>query len=185
MRDYNFFESYKKKRSNGINVKSPVFLGMIVILLILAFSAYCVAQNVILAARLVAASVELAEVQASEEYQEAIKLQDSISAMDSYDQNADIALKRIQEGSFLNTAFMKKLSASIPITATIQSTNITRINADLYFNVPNEKTAAELLGDLEKSGLFLNSSLVSVTRNEDGTSYVAYINCILKAGDEK
>lgn len=185
MRDYNFFESYQKKRSASINLKSPVFLGMIVILLILAFSAYCVAQNVILAARLVAASAELAEVQASKEYQEAIKLQDSISAMASYDQNAGMALDRIKEGSFLNTDFMKKLSASIPTTATIQSANVTRINADIYFNVPNEKTAAELLGDLEKSGLFLKSTLVSVTKNEDGTSFVAYINCILKAGEEK
>jgi hypothetical protein len=85
----------------------------------------------------------------------------------------------------LNTEFLKKLSSSIPSTATIQSVNVTRVNADLYFSVPNEKTAAELVARLEESGLFLNTTLISVSKNEDGITYVANVNCILKAGEVK
>ena len=98
MRDYNFFEAYQKKRNLSIDVKSPVFLGIIVIILILAVSVASVLQNVILAARLASTSIELSSIQASEEYQKAIKLQDSITAMTGYDQNAEAALQKINEG---------------------------------------------------------------------------------------
>jgi type IV pilus assembly protein PilN len=185
MRDYNFFESYQKKRNVSIDVKSPVFLGMIVILLILAVSAYCVAQNFILGLRLASASVELAEIQSSKEYQEAIMLQDSITAMAQFDQDAGSALQRINNSKILNTKFMQKLSGVIPSTVSFQTVNLTQSNASLNFYVPNEKAAAELVGNLDQSGLFLQASLVSVTKSEEAGNYIASINCIIKAGDQE
>lgn len=185
MRDYNFFEAYQKKRELSINAKSPVFLGILVILLILALSAGLVIQNIVLASRMTAAAEKLSELQASEEYQKAIKLQDSISAMSEYDQYAESALSRIQKGDVLGTEFLKNLSGVLPSSANIQSVNITRANATLYINVPNQKAAAELVGNLDKSGLFQQTTLISVTKNEESTTFVALINCILKAGEDK
>ena len=185
MRDYNFFEAYHKKKGLDINVKSPVFLGIVVILLILAFSVGLLIQNVILAARLTSTVIELSNVQATEEYQKAIVLQNSISSMTEYDQNAGSALGRIQMGKVLNTEFLKKLSDVLPSTANIQTINLTRTTATLYINVPNQKAAAELVGNLDKSGLFLQTSLVSVTKDESTGAYVALINGIVKAGENE
>ena len=185
MRDYNFFEAYQKKRNLSIDVKSPVFLGIIVIILILAVSVASVLQNVILAARLASTSIELSSIQASEEYQKAIKLQDSITAMTGYDQNAEAALQKINEGDVLGTKFLTKLASALPSTSSIQSVSLNRMTATINIDVPNQRAAAELVGNLEKSGLFLQTSLISVTKNQEAGNFTASINAILKAGENE
>ena len=185
MRDYNFFESYQKKRNLSIDVKSPVFLGIIVIVLILALSVASVLQNVILVARLASTTMELSNIQASEEYQKAIKLQDSISAMTGYDQNAESALQKINEGDVLGTKFLAKLAGVLPSTASIESVTLTRTTATLNINVPNQRAAAELVGNMEKSGLFLQTTLNSVSKNQEAGTLTASITTILKAGENE
>lgn len=185
MRDYNFFEPLQHRKKIHINVKSPVFLGFIVILLILCTSAALVAENKLVQTQLEAAKEELNAVQASPEYQEAVQLQNSISALMEYDQYASAALERIESGkSILNTGFLRSLSGAIPSTASLKGVNMTSANASLFFQVPDRRSAAELKYDLDRSGLFLQTTLVSVT-TEAGGGFLATLNCILKAGEQQ
>lgn len=185
MRDYNFFEPLQHRKGIHINVKSPVFFGFVVILLILLASAAMVAQNTIIKKQLADVKEELAAVQASSDYQESIQLQDSISALMSYDQLSARALERIKQGkSILNTGFLKSVSDVIPSTASYREVSITSANANFVFWVPDRRTAAELHHDLDHSGLFLQTTLISVKINAEGTGgYNAAINCIIKAGE--
>jgi hypothetical protein len=183
MKDYNFFEPLQHRKGIRINVKSPVFFGFVVILLILLASAAMVVQNTLIKVELAGVKGELADIQASPEYQTAIRLQDSISALMSYDQLSGRALERIEQGkSTLNTGLLKSMSDAIPQTASYRSLSLSSAQADFVFWVPDRKTAAELYHDLENSGLFLQTTLVSVTINNEG-GYDASINCIVKAGE--
>lgn len=186
MRDYNFFESFQRRKELHINVKSPVFLGLLVILFILLSSGYLVVQNVMVKTQLTDVTENLNTIQSSPEYQEAIQLQDSIAALTEYDQYASIALAKIVSGkNILNTGFLKTLSEVIPSSVTLQGANITSANAAFYFQVPNPKAAAELVHDLDHSGLFLQTVLVSVTAEQSGAGgFTATVNCILKAGEQ-
>lgn len=185
MRDYNFFEPLQRRKKIRINIKSPVFLGFVVILLILFASAWLVVENKLVEAQLMSAKEELNTVQASPEYQEAVQLQNSINALAEYDQYASSALSRIEAGkNILNTGFLKNLSGSIPSTVSLRGANITSANAAFYFQVPDRRAAAELKHDLDNSGLFLQTMLVSVS-TESGGGYIASINCIIKAGEQQ
>ncbi|HWQ78557.1 MAG TPA: hypothetical protein VN381_07060 [Anaerovoracaceae bacterium] len=185
MRDYNFFEPLQRRKGIHINVKSPVFFGCVVIFLIILASAAMVAQNAIIKTQLSGVKEDLAQLQASSDYQEALMLQDSISALMSYDQLSARALERIEQGkSILNTGFLKGVSDAIPSTASYREINVTSAQANFIFRVPDRRTAAELHHDLENSGLFLQTTLVSVRSNQDGSGgYDAAISCIIKAGE--
>ena len=190
MKDYNFFEPYQKKRELRIDFKSPVFLGIIVIFLIFASTAAVIVQNIVLSARLSNKTAELSAMQSSNEYQQAVKLQNSVDVMTEYDRNAESALQKIQKGHVLSTEFMQKLSAVLPSSVAMENATLTRTGATLSFSVPNQKAAAELVGNLDQSGLFIQTTLVSVTSSQTtgdtevvATGFTASINCILKAGD--
>lgn len=184
MKDYNFFESIQKRKDLHINVKSPVFLGIVVILLILAASGGLVVQNSMVKTKLADATESLNIIQSSQEYQEAIQLQESITALTAYDQYSSIALAKLESGKdILNTGFLKSFSDVIPSTVSLQTANITSADASFYFRAPDRKAAAELVHDLDHSGLFLQTVLVSVNEEEGG--YAVSINCILKAGEVK
>ncbi len=62
---------------------------------------------------------------------------------------------------------------------------MTRINANFVFAVPNQRAAAELIANLEESGLFLQTTLVSVAEQQEevSTGYYASVSCIVKAGE--
>jgi len=185
MRDYNFFEPLQRSKGIHINIKSPVFFGFAVILLILLASAAMVAQNAYIKAKLANVKEELAAVQAGVDYQTAIRLQESISALMSYDQLSSRALERIKQGQgILNTGFLKRVSDVIPSAALCREANITSADASFVFWVPDRRTAAELHHDLDNSGLFLQTTLVSVRANSDGSGgFNAAINCIIRAGE--
>ncbi len=185
MRDFNFFEAYQMKRGLGFNAKSPVFLGILVILLILASSGSLLIRNVVLAANLSAEAAELQDIQMSEEYQEANRLQKAIGAMQDYDQYASSALSRIEEGDILNTEFLRMLSQAMPSAVSLESASLTRQSASFAFRAPNRKAAAELMDSLEHSGLFLQTSLLSVSSETDVPGYKAEISGVIKAGEEE
>lgn len=184
MRDYNFFESFQRRKKTHINVKSPVFLGLVVILLILAASGGLAVQNTFIKSELSDATEHLNKLKTSPAYQETIQLQESIDALTAYDQSASIALAKLESGkNILNTRFLKNLSDVIPSTISLQAANITSANASFYFQAPDRKAAAELVHGLDHSGLFLQTVLVSVTGEEGG--YAVSINCIIKEGEQQ
>jgi hypothetical protein len=182
MRDYNFFESCQRRKGFRINIKSPVFLGFTAILLIVIASGGIAVQNAIVKAELADATEKLAVIQASPGYQETVALQNSINSLNEYDRNASIALERIEAGKkILNTGFLKAVSGVIPSTVTLQTASLTSVNAAFSFRTPDRKTAAELVHDLDHSGLFLQTTLVSLTSDGSG-GCTASINCMIKAG---
>lgn len=182
MRDYNFFEPLQRRKGCHINLKSPVFLGLVVILLIVAASGGLVVQNAIIKKELADARGQLDILQASPAYQEAIMLQESIAALNSYDLYASSALAKIDEGkNLLNTDFLKGFADVIPNTVSLQTASITSATASFSFQAPDRKAAAELVHDLDHSDLFQQTVLGSVTEGESG--WVVSINCILKAGE--
>lgn len=185
MRDYNFFESCQRRNDIHVNLKSPVFLGLVVILLILVASAGLVVQNTMIKAKVTKATETLNALQSSAEYQEAVQIQESITALTEYDQYASNALSRIESGKILSTGFLTALSAAVPSTVSLQSANVTTANAAFYFQVPDQATAAELVYDLDHSGLFLQTTLVSVTSGGSAGGFTAAVNCILKAGEKQ
>lgn len=185
MRDYNFFETCQRRKDIHINMKSPVFLGFVVILLTLIASGGIMVQNAVIKSQLTDMTESLNIVQASPEYQKAIQLQNSITALTEYDQNASAALERIRTGKgILNTVFLKNFSDVIPSTVSLQSASMTSVNAAFTFRTPDRRAAAELVHDLDHSGLFLQTTLVSVTSDGSG-GFTASINCIIKAGEPK
>jgi hypothetical protein len=48
MRDYNFFEIYEKQGVLSINKKSPLFIGIIIVLLVVVLAIGLVVRNVVL-----------------------------------------------------------------------------------------------------------------------------------------
>ena len=185
MRDYNFFEAYQKKRSLSIDLKSPVILGTIAIIIILLFSGGLFTRNIILGTNYALKAQELSEIQASDEYQKAQELQNKISAMTEYDQDAAAALNRIKQGDILNTKFLNQLSQAMPSNVSLTTANLTRQSANFTFSVPDRKAAAELYQNLDQSGLFLQTTLVSVSSNSDTPGYMTQISGVIKAGEKE
>lgn len=185
MRDYNFFEVFQKKRNQSFNIKSPVFLGLIAIILILGVSGTLFLQNIILAAGFTKATMEFQELQRSEEYQEADRLQRSVTAMGDYDQYASAALDRIHQGDILNTEFLNKLTRSMPSTASLEKASLTKEAVIFEFRVPDRRVAAELLENMNRSELFVQTALVSITSEPDVPGYLTEISGIIKAGEQE
>lgn len=184
MRDYNFFESYQKKRSVSVDIKSPIALGIIAIILILVVTGGLFARNIVLGANFALLTKELTEIQASDEYQKAQVLQNSIAALSQYDQDAGTALTKIEQGDILNTKFMLQLSNTIPSNVSIITANLTQSSANFVFRVPDRKSAAELFDNLNQSGLFLNITLESINSDSENPGYTAQISGVIKAGDK-
>ncbi|MGI6751736.1 MAG: hypothetical protein ACOX4U_03850 [Anaerovoracaceae bacterium] len=184
MRDYNFFDGFQKKQEQAFDIKSPLFLGVMAIALIILVSGGLFLQKTLLNAGLVKASAELQEIKNSREYQEANTLQKQISAMEEYDSYAEAALKRVKDGDTLNSEFLRWLTNSMPNTASLESASINKLEAGFKFRVPNRKVVAELLENLESSDLFVQITLLTVTSGWESGGYIAEINGIIKAGEE-
>ena len=182
MRDYNFFEPYQKKSGVSFNPKSTGFVSMIMILIITGTSVGIIAANKMLESDVESAREELSKIQSSEEYKTTDQFQKSIDAMTKYDENANVALLRIEKGNLLGTEFLTTISNSMPETVKIQEASITRTFSNIKFYVPNRKAAAELLDSLDKSGLFVHTFLSLVEKTGEA-GYIAEINMVMKAGE--
>lgn len=185
MRDYNFFEALQKRQKQSFDPKSPAFLGLMAIILILLISGGLFAQKTFLNKSLVKAAGELAEIKSSPVYQEADALQKQIDAMSEYDKHAGDALDRIRQGDILNTKFLKELTQSMPRTAFLENAKIGKEEVFMEFRVANRKVAAELIENINKSGLFIQTSLSSVTSEGEGPGFITAISGIIKAGEEE
>lgn len=185
MRDYNFFENYQRRKESSINYKSPFFFGIVVILLIVILSAGMFAREKYMSVKLENLKFELITIQSSPEYQTANQISKSISALTEYDQYAATALDRISQGNILGTSFMNDLSAILPSNSSLESASINRATASFVFNVPERRTAAELVKHLDESELFIKTSLKSLNFQQDVNRYSVNIDCILKAGEEQ
>lgn len=182
-RDYNFFESYQQKASSGIQIKSAGFLTILMLLAIAGASIGLMAQTRVLQSDVSEAKAELSAIQTSAEYITANELQQAIDLMTKYDENAAVALKRIEKGNLLGTKFLTTLSDAMPETAKIQEATVTRTFTNVKFYVPSRTAAAELLDSLDQSGLFVHTSLAEIAKTGE-IGYIADINMVMKAGEE-
>lgn len=184
MKDYNFFEDYQAKRGISIDIKSPIFIAALILLLCVAGSIGLVARNMILTSQIGSISAEIQTLQASQKYINASQLELSVNSMAQYDQSAQNVMQTFQSSSVLGTEFMKTLAGKLPATVTMTTVTLDNASANFTFSVPNRKAAAELLLSLKDSGLFQYVELSSISTDETNKSN-AGITAILKAGEAK
>lgn len=185
MRDYNFFDPYEKKWSPEINFTSPGFYSLLILLLILGVTVGAFVQNKMLADEQALLSTELNALKESPLFQEAEAFNQSLGALQEYDQYAATALEKIDEGSILGTNLLNKLSSAMPSSATLTSLNATTATLTFTASIPTKAAAAELLLRMEESGLFRQIAINSVVIAGDAGTYTATLNGIVKAGDQE
>ena len=184
MKDYNFFEPYQKKQSIDLNFKSPLFLTLLALAVILTFSAGLVYQNQAMAKKATHLRSELEAIQATEAYKTSAKMAEDLANLKVYDENAGLALERIEKTDIINTDFLANLSKVLPESVNIESINLSRTSASFVFYAPTQNTVAELLDALDNSGLFLHTSLSSIKAEYGNAGFKAEINTVVKAGEE-
>lgn len=184
MHDFNFFVEYERKKGGTIDMKSPVFLGILAILIIVLLSGGSVGRTMILKAKLTNMTERVNELQTSPEYQKSLVLQKSMSLLSEYDQNVTSSLEKINRGNTLSTVFLDRLAASIPSNISMRSANLSRTECSFDFLAPSRKAAAELMKSLDASGLFLKTTLQSVVSDQaESGGFMVYVHGILKAGE--
>jgi hypothetical protein len=185
MKDYNFFADYQKKRGINIDLKSPYFIGAIMLIIVGALSIGLVVRNVVLTNQIASANMDIQTIQAMPEYLEANALKESIDSMNTYDQNAQGILDKFNQSNVITTDFIKAVNAKVPSTAKMSMMTINNTTATFTFIIPTQKTAAELVQSLRNSGLFEDIDLKSITPGPAGVGSSAEIAAIMKAGEAK
>ena len=184
MKDYNFFEDYQTKRGISIDIKSPLFIAALVLLICVAASIGLVGRNLIMTSQIGSINEEIQTLQASQKYIKASQLELSVNSMVQYDQSAQGVMQTFLSSSVIGTEFMKTLAHKLPATVTMTTFTLDNASANFTFNVPNRKAAAELLLSLKDSGLFQYVELSTVFTDDTNNS-TAGITAILKAGEVK
>lgn len=182
MRDYNFFSAYDKKKELKISPSSPYFIAGIILLVAVLATAGLVVRNMMLENEIRALQDETAALQATAEYAEAIDLQKKWDSLLEYEKNADVVLADFETHNVLGTAFLDQFSASLPATAAMLSMNLNHATMTGTFQVPDKRTAAELILQLEDSGLFQSVHSPNISQTEGQTGYTVVIECERKAG---
>jgi Tfp pilus assembly protein PilN len=185
MKDYNFFSEYQNKRGISIDARSPMFIGAMILVLMVAACVGLVVRNVMLTNETEKLYAEIEAIHTSEDYINANKLQESIDAMAQYDKNAEVALTKFRDSSVIGTALMTTLSTKLPTTSVMMTMTIDNLTANFTFSVPNRKAAAELLLSLKDTGLFQNVLLNSITTVTDTGRSEVSISAVMKAGEAK
>ncbi|PKM84153.1 MAG: hypothetical protein CVU86_08705 [Firmicutes bacterium HGW-Firmicutes-11] len=183
MRDYNFFSAFDKKKGLDINPKSPYFIALIIVIVAVLATAGLVVRNMLLESQIADLNDEIATIQASAEYQEALKLQTALNNLAAYEEGADIVLADFEKSDVLGTALLDQLSASLPTTATMISMNLNHATMTGNFTVPDKRTAAELILRLEESELFSSVHAPNIFQQEAQPGFTVIIECEMKAGE--
>lgn len=185
MKDYNFFELYEKKKKIDISLKSPYFVGAMILFICIILSIGLTLRNVYLTYQINDLNQKYGEIQLNPQLAEANRLQTSINAMGEYDISAELALNKFYNNKIIGTDLMNQISAAIPSVVSINSFKMDNSLADISFQVPSRKAAAELILSLKKTGIFQDVVLISIFSNQQGSGFVAYTACIMKAGEAK
>jgi len=182
MSNYNFFEVYEKKSSDIFNVKSPLFIGAVVLVLCILLSLGLLGRNFLMVNHIENVRAEITTIQGSAEYAEAVQLKNSIDAIKEYDLVATGVMTQFKMNNVIDTELLQKLASQLPSTVTLTNFTMDNAVADFTFNVANQKTVSELVLRMKDSGLFLDVSFNAVTANENGAFQVV-INTVMKAGE--
>jgi|GEM_PF-1825520 len=185
MRDYNFFSAFDKKKGLDINPKSPYFIALIIVIVAVLATAGLVVRNMLLESQIAELNDEIATIQASAEYQEALKLQTALNNLAEYEKGADVVLTDFETSNVLGTAILDQLSASLPTTATMVGLNLNHATMTGNFTVPDKRTAAELILYLEESKLFSAVHVPNIFQREGQPGFFVVVECQMKAGDGK
>lgn len=185
MRDYNFFSAYDKKKELRIGPSSPYFIAGIILVLAVLATAGLVGRNMLLERDIQALQDETAALQATASYQEAQALNAAWNSLVDYETSADAALADFEANDVSATAFLDRLTAALPSTVTLDSISADHAYMMATFQVPDKRTAAELVLRLEESGLFESVHMPSVSQRQGQVAFLASVNCVRKAGEEE
>ncbi len=184
MNDYNFFSSYQRKNWMAFDIRSPYFLGVLILIICAGFTAGVYVNNFITTMQINSMTAEVDTIKKNEDYIAADKFQKSLDAMIKYDASADLALKKFQSAQVLDSELISSLLKGVPTNVKVVSFGMDSTSFGITCNAPDRKVAAELLLGLKETGLCDDIQLNSVTSKEDGSGVVVSINGTLKVGQK-
>lgn len=181
MNDYNFFSEDQKKRRVFLNIHSPYFLGVMVLIICTLISTGLIIDNMLTENRIETLANQVNEIKKNPDYETAEKLQQTLDIMSKYDSSATSVLSDFNKLKLIDSDLITKILGCIPNNVTVVSFGIENQNLGMTCNAPDRKTAADLLYLLRDSGVFEDIQLNSVT-SKDGINGVSVsINGTLKA----
>ena len=182
MKDYNFFEVYGMKKGS-LNIRSPYFVGALIVLLFLIVSALLVGRNMVIENEIKSLYGEIEALKSNPVYEEAMLIKQSINDLNQYDSTADAVMKKFENSNVVTTDLLARISAQIPETATLTAFNIDNASAVITLRAPNRKAVAEAVLHLKESGLFRDVTFDTVTNLEGVNGVEVVINGTMKAGE--
>ena len=180
MRDYNFFSAYDKKKELKISPSSPYFIAGIILLVAVLATAGLVVRNVLLEGQIQDVRDEITALQSSQEYADAMGLQAAMDALTQYERSADVVLADFERSDMLGTELLDQLAATVPATAVVTSMSLTNANFAATYTVPDKKAAAELILQMENSGLFNKVHAPNISQSEGQAGYIVSVQCSMK-----
>lgn len=187
MRDYNFFATFEKKKL-AVDPKSPTFIIAVALTVALIFCGGIAVGNFLLSQRLNDVNLALSEKKASPQYIEVQKIRDELAALDRYDKMADQVAADYQAACIFDSVFFSDFSKLMPQNVRITSLTVMGNAVNIQCMSADKKAFAVLLSQMNDSGLFASSQLVSVSSTMDqsgAAGNIADIQAILKAGDSE
>ena len=187
MKDYNFFSAFEKKKL-AIDPKSPSFIIAVALIVALIFCGGIALGNFLFNQKLYDITDALNAKKASPQYIEVQKIQEELAALELYDKMADQVVADYGAASILESAFFSDFSKLMPQNVRLNSLTVTGNAVSLQCMSADKKAFAVLLSQMNDSGLFASSQLVSVSATIDlsgGAGNIADIQAILKAGESE
>jgi hypothetical protein len=184
MRDYNFFEIYKRKTITT-KEKTPVLVSVIAILMVVGATVGIMLLNAQMEGNIKSYQAEIEDMKSSEIYMEAERLESNLAAMKEYDKYAEKALEKLDRSHVLGSEFMSTIASVLPINTSILAIQADQAYAHGDFLIPNRREGAELILALKQSGLFSYVHANNIFQEEDGGRYIISIVCDLKVGEIK
>ena len=186
MKDYNFFSTFEKKKL-AIDPKSPTFIIAVALIVALIFCGGIAIGNLLLNRQLNDVNTALSGKKASPDYVEVQKIQDALAVLDQYDVMVDQVVADYQGVQIFDSKFCSDFAKLMPQNVKLASLVITGNAVSLQCSSADKKAFAVLLSEMDASGLFAASQLVSISATLDpssgATSSIAVIQAVLKAGD--
>jgi Tfp pilus assembly protein PilN len=182
MKDYNFFSAYDRKKTVTVDPKSPFFLAFLLLAIAFVLSTGLVVRNLMLTTQLNHLNDQIAATKESKDYIEAFSHREALDTLAEYDKGAEMVLADFMDHNVLGTVLLDRLSAVLPATVTTTNFSLNHARLTATYAMPNKRTGAELLLNLEDSGLFTWVHSPGIIQNEGETGFIMFVECELKAG---
>ncbi len=179
MKDYNFFEIYNKKQKGSFNKKSPVFILGTVLLILVIIAAGLIVRNLVLNQKIKNTYEKLEIIKATEEYQEAAKIQQGQAAMTKYNEKASVTLQKLDDAKIVNTSLLSSINSKVPEGISMSNMYIDSNIIQIICTAQNRKAISEFQLRLKELPFVGDAYVNSITKNITDTKFTAKIECLM------